>query len=282
MSGMTASRTHDRIHALLRGTAILAGSGMILLVLGFFAQASWAIQLWPWIGADYYEDPQTSAIFLTSISLATAASLLWLGLSGEVGAAAGGALNLLLTFAGLAAFLIHTSAQQGGTYPLVGSVVCGVVVVLLSATFLLALRYPIRDQRPMPLLVRCSFAAFSLVLLLVGSALLLDAPDIYPWTIGSATATLYGWIFVGAALYFLYGALRPRWGNAAGQLLGFLAYDLVLLPPFLGHFASVDPELRRSLTVYTAVLVYSAALACYYLFIDRATRLWPRRQLRAT
>ena len=67
----------------------------------------------------------------------------------------------------------------------------------------------------------------------------------------------------------------PRWANAAGQLLGFLVYDLVLLGPFLRHFGVVAPAHRASLTVYTAVLLVSAALAVYYLFIHPATRFRP-------
>jgi hypothetical protein len=44
---------------------------------------------------------------------------------------------------------------------------------------------------------------------------------------------MFGLVFLGAATYFIYGALDPHWGNAIGQLAGFLAYDLVLLAPFL-------------------------------------------------
>jgi hypothetical protein len=66
----------------------------------------------------------------------------------------------------------------------------------------------------------------------------------------------------------------PRWSIALGQLLDFLAYDIVLLSPFLSYFASVDAAHRLSLSVYSAVLVYSAAPACYYLFVDKRTRGW--------
>jgi hypothetical protein len=39
---------------------------------------------------------------------------------------------------------------------------------------------------------------------------------------------MFGLIFLGAATYFIYGALDPHWGNAVGQLAGFLAYDLTI------------------------------------------------------
>jgi hypothetical protein len=33
-------------------------------------------------------------------------------------------------------------------------------------------------------------------------------------------SVVIGWMFVGAALYFVYGLLRPSWLNSAGQLIG--------------------------------------------------------------
>ena len=43
-------------------------------------------------------------------------------------------------------------------------------------------------------------------------------------------------MFLGSATYFAYGIVRPRWTNAGGQLAGFLAYDLVLIVPFMTRF----------------------------------------------
>lgn len=61
----------------------------------------------------------------------------------------------------------------------------------------------------------------------------------------------------------------PPVSYACAQLWSFLAYDLVLIGPFLGHFANVKPEQRMSLILYTTVLIYSGAVAVYYLLIDR-------------
>jgi hypothetical protein len=85
-----------------------------------------------------------------------------------------------------------------------------------------------------------------------------------------------GLMFLGAATYFAYGLLRPSWANAAGQLAGFLAYDLVLIGPFLSRLPTVAPEHRAGLTIYIAVVSYSGLLAIYYLFIHPATRVWGR------
>jgi hypothetical protein len=78
---------------------------------------------------------------------------------------------------------------------------------------------------------------------------------------------------LGDAFYFLYSLLYPRWHNALGQLLSFLAYDLVLIGPFLLLFKTVKPESMLNLIVYVAVLLYSGGIAVYFLFINRQTRL---------
>lgn len=83
---------------------------------------------------------------------------------------------------------------------------------------------------------------------------------------------MIGWIFIGDAFYFLYALIFPRWHNARAQLWSFLACDVVLLPPLLEFTSSVRPERTISLTIYLAVLVYSAAVAVYYLLLNRDTR----------
>jgi hypothetical protein len=84
---------------------------------------------------------------------------------------------------------------------------------------------------------------------------------------------MFGLIFLGAATYFSYGVLDPHWGNAVGQLAGFLAYDLVLLAPFFEHFNIAQGGSLVSLIIYVAFLLYSGALASYYLFASKATRI---------
>ena len=134
------------------------------------------------------------------------------------------------------------------------------------------------DDSPMPAPVRYSFALFAVVLFLVGTALVLKRPNIFPWVLSTELSVLYGWIFLGAMCYFIYGFFVPKWANAKGQLLGFLAYDLVLIVPYLSHFSKVSDELRLSLIIYVAVIIYSGLLAIYYLFINPSTRLqWMSR-----
>jgi hypothetical protein len=46
------------------------------------------------------------------------------------------------------------------------------------------------------------------------------------------------------------------------------------IAPFIRHFAGVQPGHTLSLVTYVIVIVYSGALAVYYLFIHPATRHW--------
>lgn len=79
-------------------------------------------------------------------------------------------------------------------------------------------------------------------------------------------------------------AVDRRWENAGGRLAGFLAYDLVLLIPFVvrilsgspSYYGSSSEPLRPNL-LYTAVVLLSGVLAAYYLFIHGPTRMPSRR-----
>jgi hypothetical protein len=124
----------------------------------------------------------------------------------------------------------------------------------------------------MPTPVRASFALFALILTAAGMALVFHA-DIFPWALGAETSVIFGFIYLGAAAYFVYGVLDPRWPNAQGQLVGFLAYDLVLIGPFVDRFDEVSGGELTSLIVYTAFVAYSGALAIYYLFVSPSTRV---------
>lgn len=251
--------------------ALLAGGLLLLLVTaGFYFRWPWATGTWPW------PDSRLSYIFLASIFAAIAAPLLWLGLTGEFAAAAPGALNLTVTYAGSTAYLAWLYGSRGERHLLVAALASAAGLLVSALIYWRSYRIPLRDRRAMPLPVRLSFALFAVVLVPVGAALLLGQPHIFPWPLRPESSVIFGWIFLGAAVYFLYGLLRPNWSNAAGQLIGFLVYDLLLIWPFLAHFATVRPEHRRSLIVYTAFLAYSAGLAGYYLFVHRATRLGAR------
>ena len=88
-------------------------------------------------------------------------------------------------------------------------------------------------------------------------------------------------MFLGDAFYFAFALLQPRWSNATTQLWSFLAYDLVLIGPFLQRLqtSAADEQYWTwyySLITYIAVLLFSGAVAIYYLFVSAGTRIWFR------
>jgi hypothetical protein len=262
---------------IVRVFLFLVGVVQALFALAYFVQLPFAVRLWPFPGTT----PLTF-IFVASILAAAAASTLWVASSQQYGALAGIALDYLGIMAPLAVLAYAGGAIAGNPQLLLlgfGSV----VGALFGAGMLLwSLPIPLDRTIRTPLLVRISFAIFVVGLLIVSARLLLGASNVIPWTITPELSTVIGWMFLGAALYFVYGLMRPVWANAAGQLLGFLVYDLVLIVPFLRRLPTVAPEHRMGLIVYTAVVVYSALIAIYFLFLHRTTRIWATARARAT
>ncbi len=253
---------------LFRLTLVALSLGLFAWAFGLVWEHPWALDLWIWPKA-----PHLNHVFIASIAAAIAAPILWIAWTGILDASAGGALNLLLVDCG-SAWSLHRDPAfatdervQNFFWIYLGMVPPTLAVLLVS------LRLPASERSPTPALARWSFLVFSLWLVGAGIALVCAAPHVFPWPLKPLHSELYGWIFLGAALYFGYGFLRPSRVNACGQLLGFLAYDVVLLPPFLRHLGSVLPEHRASLIVYLVALVYSALLALWFLFLDRRTRI---------
>ena len=256
---------------ILRPALVIIGSLSLILAAGFCLRFPWAVSLWPWANSFL------PYLFLGSITAAIAASLFWIGISGELSTAAGGALHLAVFYGGLAGSLFLLSQQREDQGLLTRALVCGTGALVSLVIFLWFRRYPIQDNRPMPLTVRISFGVFVVLLVLVGTGILLQIPSVFAWPLSPTSSVLLGWFFLGAACYFLYGLVRPSWYKAAGQLWAFLAYDIVLIGPFLLRFATASPEQLPSLIINTVVLLYSSALAVYYLLVKKATRTWGKR-----
>ena len=252
----------------IRALFVVGGFVFLVLTAGFFLQSGWATAAWPW------PDGRLSYIFVSSITAAIAAPMIWIGLTEEFGAAQGGAVNLGITAGGAAIYLFLLYGREGDVQLLISAVAATAFLVANVGIFRWSSRQPIRDRRATPRLVKASFGLFTLVLILVGGLLVLQAPVIFPWPLRPESSVIFGCIFLGAASYFAIALRSPSWHSARGQLIGFLAYDLILIGPYLALFNSVQPAHRLSLIVYVAVLVYSGALAVYYLFVNGETRSW--------
>jgi hypothetical protein len=251
---------------LIRATLTPATLVLFVLVSGFLAQARWATGLWPWPAKPL------SYIFIASILAAIAVPVLWITLTGEVAAIRAGALDLTVMYGGMFIYVLTLTGNPHEPRLWPYALAFGLAAAGSAGAFLFARHIPWVDPRSMPQLVRSSFGAFAMILIGAGGALLLHA-SIFPWRLGQETSVMFGLIFLGAATYFIYGALDPHWGNAVGQLAGFLAYDLVLLAPFLERFSTAHGGSLISLIIYVAFLVYSGMLASYYLFVSNPTRI---------
>ena len=250
---------------LLRGVTFVGGLVVLLLAFGFILRLPFATAIWPWADGRY------SYLFIGSILTAVSAAMLWVGWTGEFGALPAGSLNVFVIAVTTSIYFFQLSSQGRANMALFGAL--GIVSAIASlVAFFWSSKIPLKESRPMPKPVKISFWIFIASLFLSGGALILQAP-IFPWPLNPNTSVIFGCIFLGDAFYFLYGMFRPsNWHNALGQLLSFLAYDLVLIIPFIALFDTVQPERVINLIAYTGVLVYSGGLAVYYLFINPQTR----------
>lgn len=256
----------DRIF--LRSALTVAGIVNLALAVGFGWQLPWVIALWP------LPDGRLSFIFMAAIMAGAAIPLLWIAWSGTLGALRGYALGFSVMYGGMAvtALLVYAGNEQASL--LMYGLLVAVLAALCTMLFMWNPASVQPDVRPMPAALRIPFAIEVVVLALVGTALVTKMPNVLPWPLRPESSVMYGWVFLGLALYFGYTLVKRTWEHTQGQLLGFLAYDLVLLLPLLRHFTVVKSEHRLGLLVATLIIMSSGALAVYELFVNKDTRVW--------
>ncbi len=252
----------------VRSLLFLVSAIQLAFAVAFFRHLPWATNLWPFPGTT----PLTF-IFVSSFFAAAAASTFWVAASENYGALAGVGLDYLGILTPMAIFALQLGARSGNTQLTVFGIQCALGALFGLGLLRWSIRIPLDRTLPLPRPVLWSFVVFIIALLLVSARLVRRLPTI-PWAITPDLSVIMGWMFFGAAVYFAYALLRPGWLNAAGQLAGFLAYDIVLIVPFLTRLATVAAERRAGLMIYTAIVAYSGLLAIYYLFLRKSTRVW--------
>ena len=257
----------------IKSVLVLVGILQLILAAGFFFQQPWATSLWP------VPDTRLSYAFIAAILAGGAAPLIWIGLSEQFGGLTGYGLSFGIMYTGmaLAALLFYLRMQQPAL--LWFALIIGVAAALCM-TLYFRTRDHVQDSQPTPQIVRFAFIAEVLVLAGAGILLLLKVPNTLPWNLSPESSVLYGWVFLGLAIYYLYAVLKPQWIHALGPLLGFLVYDLVLFSPLFARFGSLQPEHILGQVAASAIIIFSAALGVYYLFVNPATRLGARSVLR--
>lgn len=270
-TSLAGKRTITTLPGAARGAIGLAALLNLFWAAAFATQQSFAVRLWPW------ETGRLSYLFMGSMLAAVATAAAWIAVSGEAGSLPAGLLNLAVTLAGIGVFLL-VGDQNPSPETWFGVVVTALAVANFGG-YLVARRVITTDHEPLPLLLRGSYMVFTLVLVVVGLALILGVDRVMPWPVDPDTSVVFGWIFFGDAWYFAYALVRPDWQRARAQLWSFLGYDLVLIGPLAAQLPRVDDDLLLNLVVYLVVLAYSAALAVWYLLLNPRTRGWePRRR----
>jgi hypothetical protein len=287
------SVTEGTVSKFVRTLTLVLGFGSLVVAVAFYFQWSFVQDFWPWAQEVTASSPagpygygsvsstvevgnlsRLSYYFVSSVGAAVAIPMIWIALSGEFAALVGGAINMSLMYSGITIYAFQSYADNTDNERLlIAGIICLAMVIGSLLLLLWSRRLPFEDQRPTPIPVRLSFVIFVIALLVAAASLLLER-QIFPWALAPEVAVVYGWVFLGTSTYFAYGVLVPRWHNAAGQLLGFLAYDLVLILPFIDHFSTVDADHRLSLILYTVTVIFSALVAIYYLFVHPTTRIW--------
>jgi hypothetical protein len=243
-----------------RVVVAVAGIANLAAAAHLATQPAWLMDGWPW------ELTRLSALFLAAMLAAVGAAAVWMAASAEGAAVPAGFLNLAVTGFGVAGWLALREPDLRWVALAIAVIAAAdlAVAVLAHRRLHRGVRGP---ARPLPPLVRWSFLAFSLVLAAVGLALVTGIADVMPWSVGPGTAQVFGWIFLGDAVFFAYPLVWSTADEGRAQLWSFLGYDLVLLPPLAATLPDVDPSLRPNLVVYLAVLVWSAALGLWWLVV---------------
>ena len=249
----------------LRSILLIVGILQLILAAGFFFRQAWATSLWP------LPDTPLSYAFIAAILAGGAAPLIWIGLSGETAGLTGYGMSFGIMYGGmaLAALAFYLRMQQ--TSLLWFALFIGAIAVLCLFLFFRT-RHKAVDSQPTPRIVLLAFMVEVLVLAGAGLLLLLKVPNTLPWNLSGESSVLYGWVFLGLAFYYLYAVLKPQWVHALGPLLGFLAYDLVLFSPLFARFGDLQPEHVLGQVAASFIIVFSAALGIYYLFLNPSTR----------
>ncbi len=271
---MNQGQQHAAINrsGLLRAVALLVGVGLLLFALGVYFVRPGVLQFWIWPGT-----PPLGCVFVAGMLAGGATPLLWIGLSGHLSAIRAAMLTGVIANTGIALHLFVRHALPGNERYLPFAAIFGAGAVLAVTVFVKTLPPSAAGDRKSPSVVRWAFLLASAILLPVGVCLVLNVPHVFPIPLTPDMAAVYGWFFLGSFAYYLYGFYRPSWLNSTGQLLSFLIYDLLMIPPYVMSWSLVYPEDRTSLFVYLAALLASAVFCAYFLFVDPRSRLFGSR-----
>lgn len=276
---------------LIRGVVIAIVAVQVLVGIGFYRNADWATSLWP------LPDVRMTYIFLASMTASTAAVIIWPVIRNDLGALRAAAFNISFASPPIGLYLLWL-AWDRGERDLIAPGIMFVVVGLAALTFGRWIRaIPIRHNRLLPKIVRMTLVGFCVLLVPVGTALLFQMDNVFPWTLSPENSTVAGVIFLSAAALFGFVLVNPQRIYGELSFASFLAYDLVLAVPYLDFFRNRNDEGtvasyygpayapkagdsgvgELSMAIYLSVLAISAIASITFL----AWTFWPRSAVTA-
>jgi hypothetical protein len=264
-----------------RPAALVLGIVVAIVSAGLAWQQEWATDLWPW------PDVRMTYIFLASIGAAIVTPLIWAAVTNEIGSLIPVFLLLALGQMAIGVYFSIRLIRHDETMLASMIIFSFLSAAVMTYLYQWSLHIPLDDQRGTPRYVQIAFLLFEVVLIPVGLALILQADNVFPWDLEPQTSTVIGFIFWSAAVLFAWCYLHPDWAYAGPALAGFLAYDLVLIVPYIDmllnrdttksmYGASGEEVNIKSLVVYIPVILFSGAVAAWAIFVDRRTRVWGR------
>lgn len=244
------------------------GALVMAVGLGYFAGMPFAKASWPWSESPF------DFLLVSSFLIAAGAVIFWLAAVEEWACAVPATMNVGSMNAGAAAFLYYRFGVTHDGRFLTRAAALTVFALMNLGAFLWSRRQATIDTRPADRVLKLAFTLFTAVLTYAAIQLFRRSPTIFPWPLEPNTEVLIGWLFFGSAVYFAHGLFGSRWHQMRGQLIAFLAYDLMLIVPYLAMFDGVYKDHLPSLIAYVAVILGSMFFSIYYLFINRRTRGW--------
>lgn len=250
----------------IRGLLLALAFGLLATGLGFCLQAEVVVQIWPW------PDAPLSHLFIGSIMMAEGAAIAWTAATLDLDAARGGALGFAAMSVGISVLMFWLYAERQEWLLLLWAVGCAGLAAGSTLLFIIGGRWPVPPRQPAPAYIRGSFLVLATALFVAAAMLLARLPVVFPWPLVPESSTMFGLYFLASGAFFFDGWLRPSLANTRPQLLGFLVYDVILIPPYLRLWTTATGGFRVSLALFLAVLISSALLAVWF-FVTRGVRL---------
>lgn len=213
---------------------------IVVVGVGLSRQSGWATSLWPW------PDVRMTYIFLASIAASIAAPVAWAAWRNEPGALDVIAFELMIGAPAVGGYLLWLAFDwRDRDIALFG---IGFLAIGISAAMVYRLTrgIPIKNPRRLPTFFRCAFVVICAILIVLGSMCAFQRPDVFPWDISPETSTVIGLIFLSAALLFALIVARPMWAYGEMALTAFIAYDIVLLFPYIDLLRNLDDTVTLS------------------------------------